>query len=162
MVTAEEVAFDPEEVLGLYRSVAWEGYTRDVDRLCRGLANSHLVITARDASGTLCGLARTISDDEHICYVQDVVVNPAHHRQGIGRALVEHLMRRYSHCRFFLLSTDHESPRRASATTRSTAAWDSCPTRRRRWRRASVPPGTAPTCATARREPHREPHREPR
>ncbi|MGW2438587.1 GNAT family N-acetyltransferase [Streptomyces goshikiensis] len=109
MVTAEEVAFDPEEVLGLYRSVAWEGYTRDVDRLCRGLANSHLVITARDASGTLCGLARTISDDEHICYVQDVVVNPAHHRQGIGRALVEHLIRRYSHCRFFLLSTDHES-----------------------------------------------------
>ncbi|MFE9790166.1 GNAT family N-acetyltransferase [Streptomyces goshikiensis] len=109
MVIAEEVAFDPEEVLGLYRSVAREGYTRDVDRLCRGLANSHLVITARDASGTLCGLARTISDDEYICYVQDVVVNPAHHRQGIGRALVEHLMRRYSHCRFFLLSTDHES-----------------------------------------------------
>ncbi|WP_406059761.1 GNAT family N-acetyltransferase [Streptomyces sp. NBC_01077] len=48
-------------------------------------------------------------DDEHICYVQDVVVNPAYHRQGVGRSLVEHLMRRYSHCRFFLLSTDHES-----------------------------------------------------
>ncbi|MFF9013389.1 GNAT family N-acetyltransferase [Streptomyces sp. NPDC014870] len=41
--------------------------------------------------------------------VQDVVVNPAHHRQGVGRSLVEHLVRRYSHCRFFLLSTDHES-----------------------------------------------------
>ncbi|MFI5640798.1 GNAT family N-acetyltransferase [Streptomyces goshikiensis] len=109
MVIAEEVAFDPEEVLGLYRSVEWEGYTGDVDRLCRGLVNSHLVITARDASGALRGLARTISDDEHICYVQDVVVDPAHHRQGIGRALVEHLVRRYSHCRFFLLSTDHES-----------------------------------------------------
>ncbi|WP_327687001.1 GNAT family N-acetyltransferase [Streptomyces sp. NBC_00467] len=52
---------------------------------------------------------RTVSDDEHICYVQDVVVNPANHRQGVGRALVEHLMRRYSHCRFFLQSTDHES-----------------------------------------------------
>ena len=109
MYIATEDAFDPEEMLNLYSSVGWEGYTSDVDRLCRGLVNSHLVITARDASGTLLGLARTISDDEHICYVQDVVVNPAHHRRGVGRALVEHLMRRYSHCRFFLLSTDHES-----------------------------------------------------
>ncbi|MFI8392795.1 GNAT family N-acetyltransferase [Streptomyces sp. NPDC085540] len=109
MYVGKEDAFDPDEVLSLYDSVGWEGYTRDVDRLCRGLANSHLVITARDGSGTLLGLARTISDDEHICYVQDVVVNPAHHRQGVGRSLVEHLMRRYSHCRFFVLSTDHES-----------------------------------------------------
>ncbi|KOX37866.1 hypothetical protein ADL06_02240 [Streptomyces sp. NRRL F-6491] len=96
-------------MLELYASVGWEGYTRDVDRLCRGLANSHLVVTARDGEGTLLGLARTISDDEHVCYVQDVVVHPAHHRRGVGRALVEHLKRRYSHCRFFLLSTDHES-----------------------------------------------------
>ncbi|WP_327132897.1 GNAT family N-acetyltransferase [Streptomyces sp. NBC_01343] len=109
MFVGEEGAFDPGEMLGLYDSVGWEGYTRDVDRLCRGLAKSHLVITARDASGTLLGLARTVSDDEHICYVQDVVVNPAYHRQGVGRSLVEHLMRRYSHCRSFLLSTDHES-----------------------------------------------------
>ncbi|MFI6416720.1 GNAT family N-acetyltransferase [Streptomyces sp. NPDC050842] len=109
MFIAVEDAFDAEEMLNLYESVGWGGYTSDVGRLCRGLANSHLVITARDGSGTLLGLARTISDDEHICYVQDVVVDPAHHRRGVGRALVEHLMRRYSHCRFFLLSTDHES-----------------------------------------------------
>lgn len=109
MFVAEEGVFDPVEVLKLYAAVGWEGYTSDVDKLCRGLANSHLVITARDGSGSLLGLARTISDDEHICYVQDVVVNPANQRQGVGRALVEHLMRRYSHCRFFLLSTDHEA-----------------------------------------------------
>ena len=109
MFIAKEDAFDPEEMLGLYDSVGWAGYTRDVDKLCRGLLNSHLVITARDGSGTLLGLARTISDDEHICYVQDVVVNPKYHRQGIGRALIEELMPRYSHCRFFLLSTDHEA-----------------------------------------------------
>ncbi|MFJ6479053.1 MULTISPECIES: GNAT family N-acetyltransferase [unclassified Streptomyces] len=109
MFLAEEVDFDADEMLILYGSVGWEGYTSDVGRLCRGLANSHLVVTARDGSGTLLGLARTISDDEHVCYVQDVVVNPASHRQGVGRALVEHLKRRYSHCRFFLLSTDHES-----------------------------------------------------
>ncbi|WP_204357733.1 MULTISPECIES: GNAT family N-acetyltransferase [unclassified Streptomyces] len=109
MIIAQEVVFDPREMLQLYESVEWEGYTRDVDKLCRGLANSHLVITARDESGSLLGLARTISDDESVCYVQDLLVNPAFHRQGIGRELLEHLKARYAHCRFFLLSTDHES-----------------------------------------------------
>lgn len=109
MIIAQEVVFDPREMLQLYESVEWEGYTRDVDKLCRGLANSHLVITARDESGSLLGLARTISDDESVCYVQDLLVNPAFHRQGIGRELLEHLQARYAHCRFFLLSTDHES-----------------------------------------------------
>ncbi|MER7760320.1 GNAT family N-acetyltransferase [Streptomyces sp. NPDC097619] len=109
LLIAREDVFDPEEVFALYASVEWEGYTEDVGRLCRGLANSHLVVTARDASGTLLGLARTLSDDEHVCYVQDLLVNPAHHRRGVGRALLEHLKERYAHCRFFLLSTDHES-----------------------------------------------------
>ncbi|MGW6706812.1 GNAT family N-acetyltransferase [Streptomyces sp. NPDC054956] len=109
MIVAEEVVFDPQEMFELYDSVEWEGYTRDVDKLCRGLANSHLVVTARDESGTLLGLARTISDDESVCYVQDLLVNPEFHRQGIGRELLEYLKARYSHCRFFLLSTDHES-----------------------------------------------------
>ncbi|MEU5217253.1 GNAT family N-acetyltransferase [Streptomyces sp. NPDC020807] len=110
-VIAREESFDRDEMLRLYAAVAWEGYTSDPDRLVRGLRNSHLVLTARDGSGALLGLARTVSDDEHICYVQDVVVDPSRHREGVGRALVEELMRRYAHCRFFLLSTDHaDSP----------------------------------------------------
>ncbi|MFE7530629.1 GNAT family N-acetyltransferase [Kitasatospora sp. NPDC057542] len=109
MIIAREVEFDRDEVFELYDAVEWEGYTSDVDKLMRGLANSHLVVTARDESGELLGLARTISDDEAVCYVQDVLVHPRHHRKGVGRALMEHLMDRYAHCRFFLLSTDHES-----------------------------------------------------
>ncbi|MBP2056640.1 ribosomal protein S18 acetylase RimI-like enzyme [Streptomyces griseochromogenes] len=109
MTLTEEITFDPKEISQLYDSVGWKGYTCDVDKLCRGLTKSHLVLTARDESGTLLGLARTVSDDESICYVQDLLVNPKFHRQGIGRALLERLMRRYAHCRFFLLSTAHES-----------------------------------------------------
>lgn len=149
---AEEEMFDPEEMQALYASVDREGYTRDVDRLCRGLANSHLVVTARNDAGALLGLARTISDDEHICYVQDVVVDPAHHRQGIGRALVEHLMRRYSHCRFFLLSTDHAaSPegRRNHAFYRSLGFLSY----EEKGMAGFGLPGTAPTCAQRCPEP---------
>ncbi|MFG2907814.1 GNAT family N-acetyltransferase [Kitasatospora sp. NPDC048286] len=109
MIIAREVEFDRDEMFELYDAVGWEGYTGDVDKLLRGLANSHLVVTARDESGELLGLARTVSDDEAVCYVQDVLVHPRHHRKGVGRALMEHLMDRYAHCRFFLLSTDHES-----------------------------------------------------
>lgn len=109
MLVSEEDVFDPVEVFGLYDSVGWTGYTCDVEKLCRGLVNSHLVVTARDESGVLLGLARTVSDDESVCYVQDLLVNPEFHRRGTGRALLGHLKERYAHCRFFLLSTDHES-----------------------------------------------------
>lgn len=109
MQIVEAKAFDPGEMYALYDSAGWYGYTEDIDSLCRALANSHLVLTTRDDSGALLGLARTVSDDESVCYVQDLLVRPEAQRQGIGRALVERLKERYAHCRFFLLSTDHES-----------------------------------------------------
>jgi len=109
VVLAEETDFDPDEVYLLYDSVGWYGYTRDLYVLCRSLEGSHLVVTARDPDGLLLGLARTISDGSTICYVQDLLVHPEHQRQGIGRALTQHLIGRYSHCRSFLLSTDDES-----------------------------------------------------
>jgi GNAT superfamily N-acetyltransferase len=109
VIIAQEKAFDLAEVRGLYDSVGWTGYTRDVEQLGRALAGSHLVITARDDDGALLGLARTISDDATICYVQDLLVRPELQGRGVGRSLVEHLVARYSHCRAFLLSTDHAS-----------------------------------------------------
>lgn len=107
-VLAEETDFDADEVYRLYDSVGWYAYTRDLYVLCRSLEGSHVVVTARD-DGVLVGLARTISDGSTICYVQDLLVHPDHQRRGIGRALTQHLFDRYDHCRFFLLSTDHES-----------------------------------------------------
>jgi ribosomal protein S18 acetylase RimI-like enzyme len=109
VVIAEEHEFDAREMYALYDSVGWEGYTADVDKLCRGLRNSHLVLTARDDAGALLGLARTVSDDEHIVHVQDLLVRPQAQRRGVGRALLARLRERYAHCRFFLLATDHES-----------------------------------------------------
>ncbi|GAA1949916.1 GNAT family N-acetyltransferase [Kitasatospora viridis] len=106
---AAESEFDRAEFLALYASVEWTGYTEDPERMLRGLVNSHLVLTARDGAGTLLGMARTISDDAAVCYVQDLLVHPGHHRAGIGRALVEELKERYRHCRFVLLSTEAES-----------------------------------------------------
>jgi GNAT superfamily N-acetyltransferase len=94
------------EAVALYEAVGWTAYTREPDRLGRSLAGSHLVLTARDDDGTLLGLARTISDGESICYIQDILVRPDAQRRGVGRSLVQELQQRYSHCMFVALSTD--------------------------------------------------------
>lgn len=97
-----------EEALALYRAVGWTAYTQLPERLLRGLAGSHLVITARDDDGTLLGLARTVSDGESICYIQDILVHPDAQRRGVGRALLQDVRERYRHCMFVALSTDAE------------------------------------------------------
>ncbi|MCK2212317.1 GNAT family N-acetyltransferase [Actinomadura sp. ATCC 31491] len=109
VIIAEETSFDDGELFDLYDSVGWDVWTADLPRLRRALEKSHLVVTARDDTGRLLGLARTVSDDEIVCYVQELLVEQGHHGKGIGRRLLEHLMRRYAHCRYFMLTTDHES-----------------------------------------------------
>ena len=91
----------------MYGSVGWVGYTKDPEKLARSLTGSHLVLTARDAEGQLLGHARTISDGKTVCSVQDLLVDPESQRGGVGRLLMEDLLRRYDNCRFFILSTDH-------------------------------------------------------
>src|SRR5690606_15474266 len=71
-----------EELVGLYASVGWTAYTKDREALRRGVDNSSCVITAR-RDGALIGLARAVSDDATICYLQDVLVHPGHRRGGI-------------------------------------------------------------------------------
>ncbi|WP_104179221.1 GNAT family N-acetyltransferase [Arthrobacter sp. B0490] len=104
----------PTELLALYGAVGWTAYTRDPDRLGRSIAGSHLVVTVRDDDGGLLGLARTVSDGETICYIQDILVHPDARRRGIGRSLVRDIQQRYGHCMFVALSTDAEGTQDAS------------------------------------------------
>jgi GNAT superfamily N-acetyltransferase len=103
---AAEHTLDRDEIVDLYASVGWNAYTADPDQLMRALAGSHLVLTARDDTGALVGLARTISDGETVCYVQDILVRPDAQRHGVGRALMDELHQCYAHCRAFVLTTD--------------------------------------------------------
>lgn len=59
------------------------------------------------------GLARVVSDDATIAYVQDVLVRPDAHGRGVGRALLEAALARYAHVRQVLLITDDEPAQRA-------------------------------------------------
>jgi GNAT superfamily N-acetyltransferase len=97
---------DTDEILDLYDSVGWAAYTSDPAALTRAIANSTYVVEARTLHGALVGLARGMSDDTSIFYLQDILVRPEWQRRGVGRALVEDCLDRFSHVRQKVLLTD--------------------------------------------------------
>lgn len=100
------------EVLELYRAVEWLAYTKDPNNLVRALEGSSTLVAAYDGQ-TLVGLARVISDGASICYLQDILVRPSHHRRGIGRALAERALEQYPQVRQKVLITDDEPKQKA-------------------------------------------------
>jgi GNAT superfamily N-acetyltransferase len=105
-----ELPFD--DVLALYDAVGWTAYTRHPDTLRAALHGSSFVVAARRAN-ELIGLARAISDDASIAYVQDVLVRPDAQRGGVGRALLGAVRERYAHVRQLVLLTDDEPAQRS-------------------------------------------------
>jgi GNAT superfamily N-acetyltransferase len=105
-----DVALD--ELVALYDAVGWSAYTREPALLHAAIVGSSFVVVAR-RGGRVVGLARAVSDDATICYLQDVLVLPDEQRNGIGRALVEAVLARYRTVRQKVLLTDDEAGQRA-------------------------------------------------
>jgi GNAT superfamily N-acetyltransferase len=101
-----------DDVLALYEAVGWTAYTREPDTLRAAVRGSSFVVAAQRA-GRLIGLARAVSDDASIAYLQDVLVHPDAQRGGVGRALVTAFCERYAHVRQLVLLTDDEPAQRA-------------------------------------------------
>ena len=110
MLIGEEFEVPLAELVELYAAVGWTAYQPEALR--KGVAGSSFVVTAR-IEHRLVGLARAISDDATICYLQDVLVHPDAQRQGIGRALVRAVLDRYATVRQKVLLTDDEPAQRA-------------------------------------------------
>jgi GNAT superfamily N-acetyltransferase len=100
------------EVVALYRSVGWTAYSEQPRTLQAALAGSSRVVVAR-RDGRLVGLARVVSDGATIAYLQDVLVDPAEQRAGVGRALVAAALEPYAAVRQQVLLTDDEPGQRA-------------------------------------------------
>ncbi len=98
-------------IIDLYDSVGWSNYTDKPDELMKAVANSTYSICCSD-DDQLVGLARSISDDSAIHYLQDILVNPTYHQRGIGRELFNRCLRRFDHVRSHVLLTDDEERQR--------------------------------------------------
>jgi len=96
-----------DSLLRLYKNVGWIKYTEDPDGLNRAIMNSTYVVTIFD-DGELIGLARCMSDDVSINYLQDILIDPEYQRQGIGRKLLENCLERFKHVRTHVILTDDE------------------------------------------------------
>ncbi|MEA2003159.1 MAG: GNAT family N-acetyltransferase [Actinomycetota bacterium] len=102
----DKVAID--ELTDLYGAVGWVIYTAAPAKLETAVTNSSHVVVAR-AGGQLIGLARGMSDDVSIFYLQDILVRPEWQHQGIGRRLLKNCLERFSHVRQKVLLTDGET-----------------------------------------------------
>ncbi len=107
MELREGVVPTTDELVSLYRSVGWTAYAADPSALHAAVEGSSFVVTAR-VDGTLTGLARGLSDDVSIFYLQDILVSPDHQGRGVGRALLERCLERFAHVRQKVLLTDDE------------------------------------------------------
>ncbi|MHA7262122.1 GNAT family N-acetyltransferase [Arthrobacter sp. TMN-37] len=92
--------------------MGWTAYTRKPETLRAALLGSSTVVHARDGT-ELIGLARVVSDNASISYLQDLLVHPAHQGKGIGRRLAEAALGPYAHVRQKVLLTDGEPGRKA-------------------------------------------------
>jgi GNAT superfamily N-acetyltransferase len=103
----QDPEFSSEKIVDLYNAVGWGAYASDADGLILAIENSTFVVAARDNTD-LVGLARCLSDDVSICYLQDILVRPTYQRAGVGRELFQRCLERFSRVRMFVLMTDDE------------------------------------------------------
>ena len=94
------------EILPLYTSVGWTAYTNQPEVLQKGFENSLLTLAAYEGE-QLLGIVRTVGDGHTIVFVQDLLVFPEHQRKGIGSALLQAILDKYSHVRQIVLATDN-------------------------------------------------------
>lgn len=84
-------AMDFERVHAWLAATYWTpGISRE--RVERGAGNSALVLGAFTPDGTQTGFARVVSDKSRFAYLCDVVVDEAHRRRGIARAMIAHAL----------------------------------------------------------------------
>ena len=106
MTICEYKQYIEQEILHLYASVGWTAYTDHPELLRKGFENSMLTLAAYE-DDQLLGIIRTVGDGHTIVFVQDILVFPEHQRKGVGSALLQAILDRYSHVRQIELATDN-------------------------------------------------------
>ena len=106
MEIREYTEYREEEILRLYSAVGWTAYTDNPDTLEQGFRHSLLTLAAYEGDA-LIGLIRVVGDGSTIVFIQDLLVDPAHQRQGIATALVRAVLARYPDVRQVELVTDN-------------------------------------------------------
>ncbi|MEW2393185.1 GNAT family N-acetyltransferase [Streptomyces venezuelae] len=97
---------DLDEVLAVYHAsgLGERRPVEDRERMAAMVREANLVVVAREADGTLIGIARSISDFSYVTYLSDIAVIRRHQRSGVGLALMEETRRQAPDAKVVLLS----------------------------------------------------------
>jgi GNAT superfamily N-acetyltransferase len=106
MEIKEYKTYSEPEILSLYASVGWTAYTDQPEVLRKGFENSMLTLAAYEGD-LLLGIIRAVGDGHTVVFVQDILVFPEYQRKGIGSALLQAILDRYSHVGQIELATDN-------------------------------------------------------
>ena len=106
MEIREYKTYNEPEILRLYASVGWTAYTAQPEVLRKGFESSMLTLAAYEGD-QLLGIIRAVGDGHTVVFVQDILVFPEHQRQGVGSALLQAILDRFSHVRQIELATDN-------------------------------------------------------
>ena len=101
----EKIQF--EKIVGIYNAVGWQAYTQNADSLKRAFEKSTYVLIAM-VDELVVGIARSISDEVSIHYLQDILVHPKFQKKGIGRELLNLMLERFKDVRTHMILTDDE------------------------------------------------------
>ena len=102
----DTISFD--EIFPLYEAVGWTNYTSNPIMLQNALEHSLFLLSARDEEGKLIGFLRAVGDGYSIVYIQDIIVLPEYHRQGIGTQLLRQTIEHFKEVYQMILTTDSE------------------------------------------------------
>lgn len=92
---------DWNAVVDLVEAVGWG--RRDPAQTKKGFAKSRCVFAYDD--DTLVGMGRCITDGEYYATIWDVIVKPGYQKQGIGRKIMEELLKDLSDMQFVALTS---------------------------------------------------------
>ena len=82
----------PEEYMELRRKVGWMEFPLEEARNC--VENAYMVICVRNEDEKAVGVVRLLWDGGYVAFLSDVIVDPDYQGQGIGRTLVEAVIKR--------------------------------------------------------------------
>jgi GNAT superfamily N-acetyltransferase len=83
-----------ENLTALFKAVEWES-AKFPEQLVEAIKGSHTVITAWDGN-RLVGLANALSDGALTAYFHYVLVDPTYHGKGIGKEMMQRMLKKYS------------------------------------------------------------------
>ena len=84
-------SISPEEYMELRKTVGWTQFPLEEAKNC--VENAYMVLCVRDGEKAI-GVVRLLWDGGYVAFLSDVIVDPAYQGRGIGRALVEAVIRR--------------------------------------------------------------------